>query len=423
MLPRVIALFSATTIYSIYTRNIMALLELNDDSRLYLQTIFDYFRGLGEWPTHRYLEQRFFLMHPNLDIVEVVQSLPSGFTNPVNLGIADSKATLTVSAIYQIWGSAQELDDYIQVIELCVSTYFHSSDGKPRITSKDIAQIYPLWHEWAIRKVGLLLEQETLIWSSIAGPDNEGGWSCEIKPDVRRFRGVKTIDQYLDKRDQPKKASATPMMFSDTLRLLIGHLYSKAIHPEKKDIEAGITRWEQDLTKPAVGDGGKLEVALLNALTRLGIPTLFSGRGKQGGTEKYAYDLIALGLFERRSPTAILISCKSSYNQPNLGEIGKLSDAVEQVKKLIGPDWSVFGALAVLGNPSLGIFTKQHDYRLWKKPHLQAILYAHSTESLGHMLWTHPGNWHPDSEKMWRSIYASSHKDLPEEILKEITTL
>ena len=397
-------------------------MELSDDQRLYLQTIFDYYRGHGEWPTHGYLERWFFQWHPNLDIEEVVQSLPGGFTNPVNLEIANSKATLTVSAIYQIWESSQELDAFVQVIELCVSTYFHSSDGKPRISSKDIAQVNPLWHEWAIRKVGLLLEQETLIWSSFASPDNEGGWSCEIKPDVRRFRGVKTIEQYLEKRDQTKKASANSMMFSDTLRLLLGHMYSKALHPEKKDIKEGISRWEQDLTKPAEVDGGKLEVALLNALTRLGIPTLFSGRSNQGGAEKYAYDLIALGFFKRRSPSTILISCKSSYNQPNLGEIGKLSEAVEQVKRLLGSDWSVFGALAVLGNPSLGIFTNQRDYRLWKKPHLQAILHAHNAESIDQMLWTPPRNWHPDSEKMWRSMYASSHKDLPEEILKEIMT-
>src|SRR5260370_10920047 len=339
-------------------RNIMALLELNDDSRLYLQTVFDYFREHGEWPTHRYLEHWFFQAHPDLDIEEVVQSLPSGLTSPVDLMDAGSKATLTVSSIYQIWGPVQELDTFVHVVELCVDAYVSSLDGKPRISSNDIVQNNPQWREVAIRKVGLLLLKQTLIWSQFAGPNNEGGWSCEIKPDIRRFRGVKTIEQYLDKRDQPKKTSASSMMFSDTLRLLIGHLYSKAIHPEKKDIEAGIVRWEQDLTKPAVGDGGRLEVALLNALTRLGIPTVFSGRGKQGGTEKYAYDLIALGLFERRSPTAILISCKSSYNQPNLGEIGKLSDAVEQIKKLLGTDWSVFGALAVLGNPSLGIFTK-----------------------------------------------------------------
>jgi hypothetical protein len=398
----------------------MALSELNDDQQLYLQTVFDYFRGHAKWPTHRYLEQWFFQYHPNLDIEEVVQSLPSGFTSPINFSImVDSKATLNFFSIYQNWGSVQELDTFIRVLELCVDTYYRSSDGKFSISSKVIAEINPLWHEWDIRKVGLLLLQERGIWSSFAGPDDEGSWSCEISPEVLRFRGVKTIEQYLEKLDQPKKTSASPTVLSDTLRLLIGHIYSKSIHPEKKDIEEGIHHWEQDLTKPVEGDGGKLEVALLNALTRLGIPTFFSGRSKQGGTEKYAYDLIALGDL-RRSPTAILISCKSSFRQPNLGEIGKLCDAVEQVEQLLGSNWSVFGALAVLGNPSLGIFTDQRDYRLWKKPHLQAILHAHNAESLDHMLWTPPRNWHPDNEKIWRSMYYSTHKDLPEEILKEI---
>jgi len=398
----------------------MAPSDLSDDQRLYLQTIFDYFRGNLKWPTRRYLEQWFFLANPNLDIEEVIQSLPSGFTNPVNFGIVDSKATLTVSAIYQIWGSVQELSAFIQVVEYFVNMYYHSPDGKPRISSNDIAQINQLWHEWAIRKVGLLLQQETDVCSNFTGPNDDGSWSCEISPAIRRFRGVKTIEEYLEKKDQTKTASTKTKMFSDTLRLLLGHMYSKPTHPDKKDIEAGIARWEQDLTKPAEGDGGKLEVALLNAFARLGIPTLFTGRGNQGGSDKYAYDLIALGFFERRSPTAILISCKSSYRQPNLGEIGKLCEAVDQVQQLLGLNWSVFGALAVLGNPSLEIFTNQHDYRLWKKAHLQAILHAHNAESLDHMLWTPSRNWHPDNEKIWRSMYYSTHKDLPEEILKEI---
>jgi len=47
----------------------MALSELNDDQQLYLQTVFDYFRGHAKWPTHRYLEQWFFQYHPNLGFV------------------------------------------------------------------------------------------------------------------------------------------------------------------------------------------------------------------------------------------------------------------------------------------------------------------------------------------------------------------
>jgi len=133
-----------------------------------------------------------------------------------------------------------QLDTFIRVLELCVDTYYRSSDGKFSISSKVIAEVNPLWHEWDIRKVGPLLLEERGIWSSFAGPDDEGSWSCEISPEVRRFRGVKTIEQYLEKLDQPKKTSASPTVLSDTLRLLIGHIYSKSIHPEKKDIEGGI---------------------------------------------------------------------------------------------------------------------------------------------------------------------------------------
>src|SRR6266705_4657242 len=141
---------------------IMALLELTDDQRVYLQTIFDYFRGNIKWPTHRYLEQWFFQKHPNLDIEEVVQSLPSGVTSPINFSImVDSKATLNVSSIYQIWGSGQELDAFVRVVELCVDIYFRSPDGKPSISSKDITEYNPLLHEWVIRKVGLLLAEES----------------------------------------------------------------------------------------------------------------------------------------------------------------------------------------------------------------------------------------------------------------------
>ena len=382
--------------------------ELNEDQRLYLQKIFDYFREHLKWPTHRYLELWFFQTHPNLDIEEVAQSLPGGLTSPVDLRNDNSKAILNVSSIYQNWGTVQELDAFVRVVELCVDTYFRSPDGKPRISSNIIAENNPLWHEWAIRKVGLLLEQETLIWSSFAGPDDKGDWSCEIKSDVRRFRGVKTIEQYLEKRDQPKKSSASTMLVSDTLRLLIGRLYSKAIHPEKKEIEAGITRWEQDLTKPAEGDGGKLEVALLNALARLGIPSFFAGSASSGGPETPVFDLVALGFFTAHSPTAVLISCKSSKNQPNLGEIGKLCDEAVKIRSLL-PGWLVFGTLVVLGEPTAQEFNYRQDIRIWKQSHVQAILHAPAREYVNALIWTPPHHWHPDTESIWRSQYKLSH--------------
>src|SRR5579864_9233975 len=103
----------------------MDLINLTDDQRLYLQTIYDYFHTEGRWPTHKYLERRFIQTHPDLDMEEIAQSLPAGLTNPVDFLIADSKATLTVPAIYQCWGSVQELSAFVLVIKICVETYFN----------------------------------------------------------------------------------------------------------------------------------------------------------------------------------------------------------------------------------------------------------------------------------------------------------
>ncbi len=36
----------------------MALPTLNDDQRLYLQTIFDYFHEYSKWPIYRYIDRK-----------------------------------------------------------------------------------------------------------------------------------------------------------------------------------------------------------------------------------------------------------------------------------------------------------------------------------------------------------------------------
>lgn len=186
--------------------------NVTDEQLLYLQAIFDYFREYGKWPTHTYLDRQFIRTHPDLDIEEIVQSLPAGHTNPVDLLNVDSKAILTVPAIYQYWGPVQELSTFVLVIETCIENYYSSGGETRSLSSADLARDNPTWTENTIRKVGLLLLGEPRIWSTFAGPDNEGGWSCVIAKDIRSFREVKTIEQYLEKRDIPRKVTSQPII-------------------------------------------------------------------------------------------------------------------------------------------------------------------------------------------------------------------
>lgn len=189
----------------------MEAINLTDEQRLYLQAIFDYFREQGKWPVVKYLEGKFLRTHPDLDIEEIAQSLPDGLTYHVDFWNPESKVMLTVPCIYQCWGSVQELNTFVRVIEICVALYFNSGGEKQTLSSSDLARDYPTWRENAIRKVGYLLLSEPRIWFSSTEPNNEGSWSLTITKEIRRFRGVKTIEQYLEKRDLPSKVMIQPV--------------------------------------------------------------------------------------------------------------------------------------------------------------------------------------------------------------------
>ena len=202
--------------------------HLTDEHRLFLQMIFDYFREHAKWPTFKYLERQFVLTHPDLDMEEIVDSLPNGLTGPVSFYSQDSEATLTVPGIYQLWDPVQELSAFVYVIGLCVEVYLRSENEKSSISSDDLKRDYPTWKEIDIRKVGVLLRGEPGIWSLFYGPGEDGSWRGEIVRDVCRFRDVKTIEQYLEKRDMLMKVPSQPAIptsqssviaFTDELQL------------------------------------------------------------------------------------------------------------------------------------------------------------------------------------------------------------
>jgi len=155
----------------------MESINLTDDQRFYLQSVFDYFRQHGKWPTLKHLDRQFILAHADLDMEEIVQGLPKELAQPVNFYSQDSEAALTVPGIYQVWDSVQELSVFVHVIGLCVEVYLRSENEKPSISSDDLKRDYPTWREIAIRKVGTLLRGEPGIWSVFYGPASFSG--CE----------------------------------------------------------------------------------------------------------------------------------------------------------------------------------------------------------------------------------------------------
>ncbi len=169
--------------------------KLTDTQRLYLQTICDYFCLHGEWPTHKQLDLT--LIKAGLDAEEVAKSLPSElFDGPSHFSWEpDDLAKLTVPVLVHCQGVEQELAAFVRVIEMCVER-FYTEDR--RLTSEEVrSQLHLSDLELQIVRQ-LLLVEPSYLYSSL-GSDGHT-WSLEVGSGVKGFRGIQTVQQYLDKR-------------------------------------------------------------------------------------------------------------------------------------------------------------------------------------------------------------------------------
>jgi uncharacterized protein (TIGR02391 family) len=190
---------------------IMEHAELTERQRLYLQFILNYLREYTRWPTYHQLDQYFNQAHPNMDIEDIWESLPSDLTSYLNLNNLDDQAKISIYGIYMLEPKAPEFALFLQILKLCVDTYFASEN--PTIGSEEILRYHPTWREKGVYRTGLLLLDEPNIHRQFTGPTPSGQWNCTLAREIRRFRGITTIEEYLEKQGLPRQIvspSTTP---------------------------------------------------------------------------------------------------------------------------------------------------------------------------------------------------------------------
>lgn len=186
--------------------------ELNDDQRLYLQTIFDYFHEQGKWLTYKTLDHKLTKIRRDLDIAEISKSLLMGFAN----GFAfnhdlNAPAALNIFAIYECSASKEDLADFVKAICYGVEKYFGAREDETTIviTSDELKEQLNL-SELALRKVGLIIKDasEYHIYDSFGSREEDDWWIWTLSRDIRHFDGVESIEQYIKRLDTSKMASS-----------------------------------------------------------------------------------------------------------------------------------------------------------------------------------------------------------------------
>lgn len=211
----------------------MLSIDLTQDQYLYLHRILDSLHQNNRWPTYRELDQWFTRSYPDLDIEQIWKSLPPSLTNFMDLNQPDSQATLTFPAFYLLEKNAPFFDVFLQAIKLCVEAYVDAE--QPEISSETILRLNPFlpsWWEQVVHQVGLLLKEEPNIWLQFGWTEQSGHWKCTPAREVRRFRGITTIEDYLEKRDLPRKQVQGSVRVSALDIPIVLSAQSIQIHPD-----------------------------------------------------------------------------------------------------------------------------------------------------------------------------------------------
>lgn len=394
-------------------------MHLQEQKRVFVQTIFDFFQEYARWPTFREVERILDKIDRSLNIEFITGELPNGYANSFALQRnLDDLAILSLEAIKECQNSEKVLEDFIKAIGLFAGMFHEANADEMRVTGAAVHYKFKM-SEASVIMVGALINGENWLYSSSGNirEDSYGvTWQYMITRSIRRMYGVTSHDDYLERRDNPSGRTVT---LAEQMRTFLGYMYRT---PGSEDVKSGIDIWTKNLTEPNEFTGSKLEVALLNALARLNVPTLFGGdierslpstdKKSHSGPQTPAFDLVALDFGSpMREPTAVLISCKSTNKQPNNVDIRKLSDESEKVRKML-PGWIVFGALVNLGEPTADDFQNRDDIRIWKQSDLQNILHARDYKYIAQFLWTPPWQWKRAIEINWLYRFKAYHKDL-----------
>lgn len=187
----------------------------------------------------------------------------------------------------------------------------------------------------------------------------------------------------------------------------IAHIY------DSRKPARGEQAWAKHLLE---GQDDQFELALLNALTRFGIPVLFAGQLRQHeavvrtehpseptpgsaqvqtkdkpkahGPATPGFDLMALDTARKR---AVLISAKGITHNPGDDDIENLLKATIALgRKLDG--WFITGLIAChASSVRLVRLRERKDIVIWGQDELEALLRADTPEPVERMLWMRPG--------------------------------
>ncbi len=171
------------------------------DQRRLMQTIYDHFREHAEWP--KYWEVQRTLR--DMGVQEVAEGLGPDFINSYSAADANydrgeygEDAILPLPGVCLCEGSEEDLANLVGAVRLGFDRWHSVSDRNPKVCTEDLERLG--MSDLGIRRLIRLSVGEPHIAFGQAG---ESSWCWTLSPEVRRYEGVESIEDYLAFRTGP----------------------------------------------------------------------------------------------------------------------------------------------------------------------------------------------------------------------------
>jgi uncharacterized protein (TIGR02391 family) len=257
-------------------------MTLSEEQQVVLQTIYDEFKKSAKWPVFQHLDivldQEHGLEAEPLLMALREESLVRLYT-PVR---RESEVALRVAGLAHCEGSEDDLVLFGRALQWTVEKERGFRPSSPSEVEQQIVTSEQAAGDWgeagfdvsdlALQKAYQLLAGE-LIYEGQGGDDTS--WQIHLSPRIRRFRGVRNYQQYLEAiaDDQRSQPAANPIVSSGVPAVVVDAPQQVAV------VEAGMS-----LSKQAVEP--VLSVDSLHPLVRDAVRPLFAIEHYAQGVEK-----------------------------------------------------------------------------------------------------------------------------------------
>ncbi len=196
--------------------------ELGSDQRQVLQAVYDALKVSNSWPKFSQVDRKLY-RKGRLDVARVSREIPETLLQSIGSRDSyihpDTPMRLTLTGISACNGSVDTVGLFLRTLRWIAKrerTYQPGSDavtGVLQVSARQLMRGFRFKKErfGDVLTIGELMQVEQWGWvSGGSGSTNEPGWTFAVSRDVRRFRDVRSLDDYLQVKQQWREESIAP---------------------------------------------------------------------------------------------------------------------------------------------------------------------------------------------------------------------